>query len=378
MQHLDTIIAISFILLFIAQTASLATSAINKAQRKRQKAFNQWANLSQQRIDNYLGQQTDLAPQIKQQALSSINTLISEHENDSHPYLKKQTLLANILSIIAPNVSATNLTRYAAGLESTIDTLDEQTTRLFKLDATQKTTGVAIVISFMFQLNIFHMIEVLSNNPAVTQQWVVEQIKVLESQRQDVAVPQKEAIRQETEQLIHDQKQRLAQTSSVFQLPSVWFAEDTSKDLFQLYTILGCLITGILAGLGAPFWRQQLDMLLSLKNRTKSDGKTGPAIQSLIQPVTSVSSEKNNPGQIILYQDQNGSISLKNIHYVPYQPIAEVDLMVTGSPAEIYSDDDDVIADAIAALQRYNTTPIEQLKIRQRLGQPLKYFTSNN
>ena len=139
---------------------------------------------------------------------------------------------------------------------------------IFRVRSRLLTTILAIVIAFLLNIDSLYIADTYVKNEGMRQA-VIAQKESLEDGYQALTVkleqdPARDAItKEEFEQAFGDAKEQLdIFTGAGFPIGSAYFPyvcsqNPTASDCEQrniLFWIIGCLLTGLLAGLGAPFW----------------------------------------------------------------------------------------------------------------------------
>ncbi|BBO26484.1 hypothetical protein AltI4_08720 [Alteromonas sp. I4] len=368
MEHLDTIIALSFILLIIAQCVSLLTDIINSGEKRRRKHFEIWENAGKNRVTGLLNQMDGGQANSNQLVESSFKSFTDISKSTANPHVPRREFSQFLVANLASTMSKPNLLRAAPAIEGLLKQLDDETTESFKHNARIKCTLLSIAIAMLLQLNIFSMLEELSTDPVATKRFVEQQLEFALAEKQAAPIEQQTELQQKIDGLETSLRALPNTTNSLYRLPGEHL--DWTMSIF-----IGCLITGLLAGLGAPFWREQLTLLKGLRN---SRNNSEPPLPSMEPPTQPDKTAKIKYPSLTLYSDTSSSLELENISIDSTDGIAETELRINGSVPALYTSPDELKQDILQTLKNRLHVNVTNVLLKVRPEDPqMKYFRQN-
>jgi hypothetical protein len=336
MQYLDGIIAFSLVMLLFAQLSSKIVSLLNSRNDSRHKEFDLWSEEVLQSLDDTLVRSSMVNTDSRNQARNGVKSLISDAKQSAKPHVQSESILNCVVAALSLSTSTQHNSLISNELNTNLQRIDSTSTQRFKNQATKKTLVVSLIIAFTLNINSIELFKFISGNSDVP-----KNVQVLEANRlTDLADRNKDPTYASE---LDRQAREILKAVNLLQerqIPIGWettglesFERHIMQSLTNIDWYAGCLITSILAGLGAPFWRQFLDRLFITK-------------KLLNQKSTTANTKEKEPIGIIASLSQrvdsgiNGAFIFSNAALNEQNQKVLVDVEIEGVPEKVFTLDE--------------------------------------
>jgi len=353
MDYIDTAIILTLVLITLAEFSVLITDQIIARTDSRKRSFDKWQVGVMQHIGDACDQELSLNAEQKEVLQQHLNSLFQTERKHDKPFLDIDTLISRTLAISSqfnPNASTSFL---ASDLATRIERNDEESTQAFRLRSGIKATFVAIALSWALNINSLAMIKSLESVPGDQAERLIQEIEKLKT---ELNIEQDPTTYSEILNKI-----RIKQNEPSTEIIDVWPVGPLANypSPITLEWVIGCTLTGLLAGLGAPFWRQQLDRLMVLKKLTKNK-----VSETVKQPESQIAISIAEPDTIVIPSGNSGSFVASNFFWDRVNKTVEVDVDINGTPENVYTDKE-LVYTLLARLKPYDSAGLTNVVIRQ-------------
>lgn len=247
MDNLDLVIGFSTIMLVFAQVVTKVVDAIIVAFNKRALEYESLVDQIVSKVETI---SADLS-EGKDKVIAVTEEVLGFDKEEVNTPLLVESVAGCIDGFDAG---------HKARLEAALDQLERQATVGFRKYCRNIALPISILMALIFSIDSITVFKELSVNAETRQAVLQAEIEIVKLKEMNEASYDID-FDSYTEQL-----NQLKETG----LPIGWstspFFGDSPSSLEIIWWLIGCLITGVLAGLGAPFWRQ----LLSNANKART------------------------------------------------------------------------------------------------------------
>lgn len=287
MPYLDAALAFALTMLAVSTLVTQIVRVIQKASALRNKVLLQMLNeyfaqelrpvidreLSRLKSDLKSDLKNEVAAGVSEKAQAlSMNLLFTEEELARLTEVSTEELLERLKRSNMGKDLLENLGSRAQAVFNELgkryEILGNKFSELFRVNSRLLTTILAIVIAFLLNVDSLYIVDTYVKNEGMRQA-VIAQKESLEDGYRALTVkleqdPARDSItKAEFEQAFGDAKEQLGIFAGagfpigISYFPYVCFQNPTAPDCGQrniIFWSIGCILTGLLAGLGAPFW----------------------------------------------------------------------------------------------------------------------------
>ncbi len=388
MDYLDTAIVLTLVIITVAEFSALTTDKLMSMIGSRTRGYDYWCECVVEEVRLSLIHDVDFTAAQSAHVLEKLNILMAYEREKAKPYLNRSVLLNNILST-ASKVSAPKMAdKLAQVLPDRIAKCDHSATSRFRLRTGVKVACVATIIALALNISSLSLINELENTDADDLIRLQSQIESLNTRLEAEDDPTNAgAIMIELRSRLNQRSDLESKTFSVGPIaPGI--------NRMSIEWIFGCVLTGLLAGLGAPFWRQQLSRLMTLKDLKEQvsvdksvalndsevpenqwgDASVGDASlnESAIKDSAIKDSVINVPSGV------TGKFIPTNINWDPLSNQIDLDVIAQGKPERVYTPEELVHTLRLRLAPQYNAN-LAAVNIRPESLKKLanSFFSSN-
>ncbi|WDE02093.1 hypothetical protein [Thalassomonas actiniarum] len=281
MENLDTFIGFSIIMLIVAQISSLLLDIVRYYLGTRNIFYEKFIRELDRELQEVITAHglnkaqreklTGLFEKIKD-ANKPSQELTKEQKRKKRFHLDIKPIPQELVNA-APDIAEPQI--FVNSLRNAFEEVDEEFTRDFQVMTAKRTTAIALVVCFVLNINSFHLYEALSNNPELRESLINDQLVTAQNQLYGNGDKLDQVEGSELERLIRLNNQQLDKLQE-YDLKIGWIGNYYPKgENLNLYVIVGIIISGLFAGLGAPFWHKVLNRLLGLRQALKGGAGGG-------------------------------------------------------------------------------------------------------
>tara|TARA_B100001063_G_C16716158_1_gene530849 strand:+ start:170 stop:1324 length:1155 start_codon:yes stop_codon:yes gene_type:complete len=378
MDYLDTAIVLTLVIITVAEFSALTTDKLMSMMGSRTRGYDYWCECVVEEVRLSLIHDVDFTAAQSAPVLEKLNILMAYEREKTEPYLNRSVLLNNILSS-ASKVSAPKVAdKLAQVLPDRIAKCDHSATSRFRLRTGVKVACVATIIALALNISSLSLINELENTDADDLIRLQSQIESLNTRLEAEDDPTNAgAIMIELRSRLNQRSDLESKTFSVGPIaPSI--------NRMSIEWIFGCVLTGLLAGLGAPFWRQQLSRLMTLKDLKKQvsvDKSVGLNDSELPESQwrdASVNESATKDSAINVPSGVTGKFIPTNISWDPLSNQIDLDVIAQGKPERVYTPEELVHTLRLRLAPQYNAN-LAAVNIRPESLKKLtnRFFSSN-
>ena len=383
MDYLDTAIVLTLVIITVAEFSALTTDKLMSMIGSRTRGYDYWCECVVEEVRLSLIHDVDFTAAQSAHVLEKLNTLMAYEREKAKPYLNRSVLLNNILSS-ASKVSAPKMAdKLAQVLPDRIAKCDHSATSRFRLRTGVKVACVATIVALALNISSLSLINELENTDAEDMTLLQSQIESLNTRLEAEDDPTNAgAIMIELRNRLNQRSDLESRTFSVGPI-----AQGINR--ISIEWIFGCVLTGLLAGLGAPFWRQQLSRLMTLKDLKeqvsvdKSAGlndREGPENQwgGTSDGDASLNESAIKDSAINVPSGVTGKFIPTNINWDPLSNQIDLDVIAQGKPERVYTPEELVHTLRLRLAPQYNAN-LAAVNIRPESLKKLapSFFSSN-
>ncbi|AMJ95692.1 hypothetical protein AVL56_16185 [Alteromonas stellipolaris] len=383
MDYLDTAIVLTLVIITVAEFSALTTDKLMSMIGSRTRGYDYWCECVVEEVRLSLIHDVDFTAAQSAHVLEKLNILMAYEREKAKPYLNRSVLLNNILST-ASKVSAPKMAdKLAQVLPDRIAKCDHSATSRFRLRTGVKVACVATIIALALNISSLSLINELENTDADDLIRLQSQIESLNTRLEAEDDPTNAgAIMIELRSRLNQRSDLESKTFSVGPIaPGI--------NRMSIEWIFGCVLTGLLAGLGAPFWRQQLSRLMTLKDLKeqvsvdKSVGLNDSEVPENQWGDASVGDASLNESAIKdsainVPSGVTGKFIPTNISWDPLSNQIDLDVIAQGKPERVYTPEELVHTLRLRLAPQYNAN-LAAVNIRPESLKKLanSFFSSN-
>ncbi|ALM89282.1 MULTISPECIES: hypothetical protein [Alteromonas] len=383
MDYLDTAIVLTLVIITVAEFSALTTDKLMSMIGSRTRGYDYWCECVVEEVRLSLIHDVDFTAAQSAHVLEKLNILMAYEREKAKPYLNRSVLLNNILST-ASKVSAPKMAdKLAQVLPDRIAKCDHSATSRFRLRTGVKVACVATIIALALNISSLSLINELENTDADDLIRLQSQIESLNTRLEAEDDPTNAgAIMIELRSRLNQRSDLESKTFSVGPIaPGI--------NRMSIEWIFGCVLTGLLAGLGAPFWRQQLSRLMTLKDLKeqvsvdKSVGLNDSEVPENQWGDASVGDASLNESAIKdsainVPSGVTGKFIPTNISWDPLSNQIDLDVIAQGKPERVYMPEELVHTLRLRLAPQYNAN-LAAVNIRPESLKKLanSFFSSN-
>lgn len=383
MDYLDTAIVLTLVIITVAEFSALTTDKLMSMIGSRTRGYDYWCECVVEEVRLSLIHDVDFTAAQSAHVLEKLNILMAYEREKAKPYLNRSVLLNNILST-ASKVSAPKMAnKLAQVLPDRIAKCDHSATSRFRLRTGVKVACVATIIALALNISSLSLINELENTDADDLIRLQSQIESLNTRLEAEDDPTNAgAIMIELRSRLNQRSDLESKTFSVGPIaPGI--------NRMSIEWIFGCVLTGLLAGLGAPFWRQQLSRLMTLKDLKeqvsvdKSAGLNDSEVPESQWGDASVGDASLNESAIKdsainVPSGVTGKFIPTNISWDPLSNQIDLDVIAQGKPERVYTPEELVHTLRLRLAPQYNAN-LAAVNIRPESLKKLanSFFSSN-
>ena len=383
MDYLDTAIVLTLVIITVAEFSALTTDKLMSMIGSRTRGYDYWCECVVEEVRLSLIHDVDFTAAQSAHVLEKLNILMAYEREKVKPYLNRSVLLNNILST-ASKVSAPKMAdKLAQVLPDRIAKCDHSATSRFRLRTGVKVACVATIIALALNISSLSLINELENTDADDLIRLQSQIESLNTRLEAEDDPTNAgAIMIELRNRLNQRSDLESRTFSVGPI-----AQGINR--ISIEWIFGCVLTGLLAGLGAPFWRQQLSRLMTLKDLKeqvsvdKSVGLNDSEVPENQWGDASVGDASLNESAIKdsainVPSGVTGKFIPTNISWDPLSNQIDLDVIAQGKPERVYTPEELVHTLRLRLAPQYNAN-LAAVNIRPESLKKLanSFFSSN-
>lgn len=346
MQYLDILIAFSAFMLLLAQTCTVITDFLNYAENKQGKEFEKF----KQDLKKKLNQIETLYPE-SSGISQHIDSVISQHGNTRKKSLDAQALHKTALDLANGQASMQRLTLISQHTADLINQASDDSTNRYRNNARIKSIVSAIVVALALNLSVFNIFAWLAEDSQARELLIQQQISQLQTQRYTENEP---LITSEIDRRIRMLSNEQAEIKSKW-LPNM--SQSRKEQICDPAWWLGCIITGLLAGLGAPFWRKMVYQLLQIK--TSLNNRATPIEPQKPEPPATTTTSSQTPTSIRL---SDGTFNAENIQLNPQNNNLMVDVRASETTRQLRTEEE-LKRDIQQQYQKYSNNQISNVTI---------------
>ncbi|ANB24827.1 hypothetical protein A6F57_06155 [Alteromonas stellipolaris] len=383
MDYLDTAIVLTLVIITVAEFSALTTDKLMSMIGSRTRGYDYWCECVVEEVRLSLIHDVDFTAAQSAHVLEKLNILMAYEREKAKPYLNRSVLLNNILST-ASKVSAPKMAdKLAQVLPDRIAKCDHSATSRFRLRTGVKVACVATIIALALNISSLSLINELENTDADDLIRLQSQIESLNTRLEAEDDPTNAgAIMIELRSRLNQRSDLESKTFSVGPIaPGI--------NRMSIEWIFGCVLTGLLAGLGAPFWRQQLSRLMTLKDLKeqvsvdKSVGLNDSEVPENQWGDASVGDASLNESAIKdsainVPSGVTGKFIPTNLSWDPLSNQIDLDVIAQGKPERVYTPEELVHTLRLRLAPQYNAN-LAAVNIRPESLKKLanSFFSSN-
>lgn len=383
MDYLDTAIVLTLVIITVAEFSALTTDKLMSMIGSRTRGYDYWCECVVEEVRLSLIHDVDFTAAQSAHVLEKLNILMAYEREKAKPYLNRSVLLNNILST-ASKVSAPKMAnKLAQVLPDRIAKCDHSATSRFRLRTGVKVACVATIIALALNISSLSLINELENTDADDLIRLQSQIESLNTRLEAEDDPTNAgAIMIELRSRLNQRSDLESKTFSVGPIaPGI--------NRMSIEWIFGCVLTGLLAGLGAPFWRQQLSRLMTLKDLKeqvsvdKSAGLNDSEVPENQWGDASVGDASLNESAIKdsainVPSGVTGKFIPTNLSWDPLSNQIDLDVIAQGKPERVYTPEELVHTLRLRLAPQYNAN-LAAVNIRPESLKKLanSFFSSN-
>lgn len=382
MDYLDTAIVLTLVIITVAEFSALTTDKLMSMIGSRTRGYDYWCECVVEEVRLSLIH-VDFTAAQSAHVLEKLNTLMAYEREKAKPYLNRSVLLNNILST-ASKVSAPKMAdKLAQVLPDRIAKCDHSATSRFRLRTGVKVACVATIIALALNISSLSLINELENTDADDLIRLQSQIESLNTRLEAEDDPTNAgAIMIELRSRLNQRSDLESKTFSVGPIaPGI--------NRMSIEWIFGCVLTGLLAGLGAPFWRQQLSRLMTLKDlKEQVSVDKSVALNDSEVPENqwgdasvgdaSLNESAIKDSAINVPSGVTGKFIPTNINWDPLSNQIDLDVIAQGKPERVYTPEELVHTLRLRLAPQYNAN-LAAVNIRPESLKKLapSFFSSN-
>ncbi|WOI38304.1 hypothetical protein R1T43_04515 [Alteromonas sp. CI.11.F.A3] len=378
MDYLDTAIVLTLVIITVAEFSALTTDKLMSMMGSRTRGYDYWCECVVEEVRLSLIHDVDFTAAQSAHVLEKLNILMAYEREKTKPYLNRSVLLNNILSS-ASKVSAPKMAdKLAQVLPDRIAKCDHSATSRFRLRTGIKVACVATIVALALNISSLSLINELENTDAEDMTRLQSQIESLNTRLEAEDDPTNAgAIMIELRSRLNQRSDLESKTFSVGPIaPSI--------NRMSIEWIFGCVLTGLLAGLGAPFWRQQLSRLMTLKDLKEqvsvdksAEGNDGEAPENQWGDA-SVNESATKDSAINVPSGVTGKFIPTNISWDPLSNQIDLDVIAQGKPERVYTPEELMHTLRLRLAPQYKTN-LAAVNIRPESLKKLanSFFSSN-
>lgn len=383
MDYLDTAIVLTLVIITVAEFSALTTDKLMSMIGSRTRGYDYWCECVVEEVRLSLIHDVDFTAAQSAHVLEKLNILMAYEREKAKPYLNRSVLLNNILST-ASKVSAPKMAdKLAQVLPDRIAKCDHSATSRFRLRTGVKVACVATIIALALNISSLSLINELENTDADDLIRLQSQIESLNTRLEAEDDPTNAgAIMIELRSRLNQRSDLESKTFSVGPIaPGI--------NRMSIEWIFGCVLTGLLAGLGAPFWRQQLSRLMTLKDlKEQVSVDKSVALNDSEVPENqwgdasvgdaSLNESAIKDSAINVPSGVTGKFIPTNISWDPLSNQIDLDVIAQGKPERVYTPEELVHTLRLRLAPQYNAN-LAAVNIRPESLKKLanSFFSSN-
>ena len=383
MDYLDTAIVLTLVIITVAEFSALTTDKLMSMIGSRTRGYDYWCECVVEEVRLSLIHDVDFTAAQSAHVLEKLNTLMAYEREKAKPYLNRSVLLNNILSS-ASKVSAPKMAdKLAQVLPDRIAKCDHSATSRFRLRTGVKVACVATIVALALNISSLSLINELENTDADDLIRLQSQIESLNTRLEAEDDPTNAgAIMIELRNRLNQRSDLESRTFSVGPI-----AQGINR--ISIEWIFGCVLTGLLAGLGAPFWRQQLSRLMTLKDlKEQVSVDKSVALNDSEVPENqwgdssvgdaSLNESAIKDSAINVPSGVTGKFIPTNINWDPLSNQIDLDVIAQGKPERVYTPEELVHTLRLRLAPQYNAN-LAAVNIRPESLKKLapSFFSSN-
>lgn len=383
MDYLDTAIVLTLVIITVAEFSALTTDKLMSMIGSRTRGYDYWCECVVEEVRLSLIHDVDFTAAQSAHVLEKLNILMAYEREKAKPYLNRSVLLNNILSTVS-KVSAPKMAdKLAQVLPDRIAKCDHSATSRFRLRTGVKVACVATIIALALNISSLSLINELENTDADDLIRLQSQIESLNTRLEAEDDPTNAgAIMIELRSRLNQRSDLESKTFSVGPIaPGI--------NRMSIEWIFGCVLTGLLAGLGAPFWRQQLSRLMTLKDlKEQVSVDKSVALNDSEVPENqwgdasvgdaSLNESAIKDSAINVPSGVTGKFIPTNISWDPLSNQIDLDVIAQGKPERVYTPEELVHTLRLRLAPQYNAN-LAAVNIRPESLKKLanSFFSSN-
>ncbi|MDP2535896.1 hypothetical protein [Alteromonas stellipolaris] len=383
MDYLDTAIVLTLVIITVAEFSALTTDKLMSMIGSRTRGYDYWCECVVEEVRLSLIHDVDFTAAQSAHVLEKLNILMAYEREKAKPYLNRSVLLNNILSTVS-KVSAPKMAdKLAQVLPDRIAKCDHSATSRFRLRTGVKVACVATIIALALNISSLSLINELENTDADDLIRLQSQIESLNTRLVAEDDPTNAgAIMIELRSRLNQRSDLESKTFSVGPIaPGI--------NRMSIEWIFGCVLTGLLAGLGAPFWRQQLSRLMTLKDlKEQVSVDKSVALNDSEVPENqwgdasvgdaSLNESAIKDSAINVPSGVTGKFIPTNISWDPLSNQIDLDVIAQGKPERVYTPEELVHTLRLRLAPQYNAN-LAAVNIRPESLKKLanSFFSSN-
>lgn len=330
MDYLDTAIVLTLVIITVAEFSALVTDRLILMAGSRTRGFEEWCQCVVEEVRLSLRDDVEFNVTQSASVLEQLNMLMASERDKPQPYLNRSVLMNNILSTALKVSTPKVVTTLEQVLPDRVGKCDHRATSQFRLRTGIKVACVATVISLALNINSVSLISELESNDANKVARLQTQVESLNDKLQAESDPTNAgSIMIELRNRLNQLSTEETKTFSVGPL-----AQGINR--MSIDWIFGCVLTGLLAGLGAPFWRRQLSRLMVLKDTKEAVSVTTPANQNRYDEKEEIQTDP----AVTVSSGVTGQFAPTNISWDPLTKQIDLDVIALGKPESTYTPDE--------------------------------------
>jgi len=378
MDYLDTAIVLTLVIITVAEFSALTTDKLMSMMGSRTRGYDYWCECVVEEVRLSLIHDVDFTAAQSAPVLEKLNILMAYEREKTEPYLNRSVLLNNILSSASKVSTPKTADKLAQVLPDRIAKCDHSATSRFRLRTGVKVACVATIVALALNISSLSLINELENTDAEDMTRLQSQIESLNTRLEAEDDPTNAgAIMIELRGRLNQRSDLESKTFSVGPIaPSI--------NRMSIEWIFGCVLTGLLAGLGAPFWRQQLSRLMTLKDLKeqvsvdKSAGFNDREAPESQRGDASGNESATKDSAINVPSGVTGKFIPTNISWDPLSNQIDLDVIEQGKPERVYTPEELVHTLRLRLAPQYNAN-LAAVNIRPESLKKLanRFFSSN-
>lgn len=373
MDYLDTAIVLTLVIITVAEFSALTTDKLMSMIGSRTRGYDYWCECVVEEVRLSLIHDVDFTAAQSAHVLEKLNTLMAYEREKTKPYLNRSVLLNNILSSASKVSAPKKAGKLAQVLPDRIAKCDHSATSRFRLRTGVKVACVATIVALALNISSLSLINELENTDAEDMTLLQSQIESLNTRLEAEDDPTNAgAIMIELRSRLNQRSDLESRTFSVGPI-----AQGINR--ISIEWIFGCVLTGLLAGLGAPFWRQQLSRLMTLKDlKEQFSVDKSAGLNDTSDGDASLNESAIKDSAINVPSGVTGKFIPTNINWDPLSNQIDLDVIAQGKPERVYTPEELVHTLRLRLAPQYNAN-LAAVNIRPESLKKLanSFFSSN-